>query len=203
MGRTPPMDRPQDNAIYINRGEEFKDYDWYTVLAHEGYPGHLYQSIYFMENNSSLLRRIMTNTSYVEGWATYVEYLSYEFDNGLDPILGKVRSNDSSFSLALSALLDIYIHYDGWGKEDVMEFLEGELGDFSQEAIDGIYEAIIDNPANYLQYYIGYLEIANMRRIGEEGGKGFKEKDFHTFLLDIGPAPFSIIKSRFEKKNWN
>lgn len=203
MCRTPPMDRPQDNAIYINRGEEFKDYDWYTVLAHEGYPGHLYQSIYFMENNSSLLRRIMTNTSYVEGWATYVEYLSYEFDNGLDPILGKVRANDSSFSLALSALLDIYIHYDGWGKEDVMEFLEGELGDFSQEAIDGIYEAIIDNPANYLQYYIGYLEIANMRRIGEEGGKGFKEKDFHTFLLDIGPAPFSIIKSRFEKKNWN
>lgn len=203
MCLTPPIDRPQDNAIYINRGEEFKNYDWYTVLAHEGYPGHLYQSIYFVENNSSLLRRLMTSTSYVEGWATYVEYLSYEFDNGLDPKLGKAMAHDSAISLALSALLDIYIHYDGWSKEEVREFLEEEFGDFSQEGIDDIYGAIVDNPVNYLQYYIGYLEIANMRRMGEEGRKGFREIDFHTFLLDIGPAPFSIIKSRFEKESWN
>ncbi len=203
MCLTPPIDRPQDNAIYINRGEEFKHYDWYTVLAHEGYPGHLYQSIYFLENNSSLLRTLMTNTSYVEGWATYVEYLSYEFDNGLDPNLGKAMAHDSAISLAVSALLDIYIHYDGWGKEEVSNFLKEEFGDFSKEAIDDIYGAIVDNPVNYLQYYIGYLEIANMRRMGEEGKKGFREKDFHTFLLEMGPAPFSIIKSRFEKESWN
>ncbi len=112
-------------------------------------------------------------------------------------------AHDSAISLAVSALLDIYIHYDGWGKEEVSNFLKEEFGDFSKEAIDDIYGAIVDNPVNYLQYYIGYLEIANMRRMGEEGKKGFREKDFHTFLLEMGPAPFSIIKSRFEKESWN
>jgi len=59
----------------------------------------------------------------------------------------------------------------------------------------------VENPTNYMEYYVGYLEIMEMRNTAERVLKdGFNLKDFHTFLLDVGPAPFSVIQPAF--RNW-
>lgn len=59
----PPLDRYQDNVIYINGGTRFQNEDLFPTLAHEGYPGHLYQNVYFISNNTcdqlSTLHQIM------------------------------------------------------------------------------------------------------------------------------------------------
>ena len=56
---------------------------------------------------------------------------------------------------------------------------------------------MVDNPSNYLEYYTGYLEFSDMRRQAEHILKDrFSLKDFHQFLLDIGPAPFPVIRER-------
>ena len=54
----PPLDRYQDNVVYINRGTRFQNEDLFPTLAHEGYPGHLYQNVYFISNNTCDLRKI-------------------------------------------------------------------------------------------------------------------------------------------------
>ena len=61
---TPPLDNFENNVIYINGNEKYSSEDLYTVLAHEGYPGHLYQNVYFLNQNPCHLRSLMSFSSY-------------------------------------------------------------------------------------------------------------------------------------------
>lgn len=197
---TPPMDRYENNTIYINRSFSTED-NLFPTLAHEGYPGHLYQTVYFSANCNDDLRKLLTFSSYNEGWAFYVENYSYSLDNGLNPQLSQVLASNSSSSLALHAVLDIYINYYGWTKEQVGDYLKQYYELDGTDVIDSIYTTLVANPTNYLEYYVGYLEILNMRNAAQKAlGDDFNLKEFHTFVLDIGPAPFTVIEPYF--KTW-
>ena len=64
-----------------------------------------------------------------------------------------------------------------------------------EEVIQNIYEYIVGEPANYLKYYVGYLEFMELREKAEETyGEAFDEIAFHNALLSIGPAPFDIVE---------
>ena len=195
---TPPLDKYQDNVIYINDGDRAANTDLYTTLAHEGYPGHLYQTVYFSHNNKCDLRKLLPFTSYSEGWATYVEYYAFTLDNGLDPELGKLMAHTSAATLALHALLDIQVNYYGWTRDQVAEYLGNYYDVEGSDVVNNMYYAVIENPTNYLEYYVGYLEIENLRQKAEKKlGSRFDLKDFHKFILDIGPAPFDVIQNYF------
>lgn len=197
---TVPIDRPEDNSIYINNGSTDAFQQLYTTMAHEGYPGHMYQTLYFNSHNTCNLRKLLSFTSYTEGWATYVEYYSYGLNNGLDADLAQVLRYNSSFTLALYAAMDIYIHYDGWSMEQIGDYLETILGISDPEVASEVYYQIVDNPVNYLEYYVGYMEIMDMREQAEETlGNDFSALEFNRFLLDIGPAPFRVIKPYFNE----
>jgi len=195
---TPPLDKYQDNVIYINDGDRAANTDLYTTLAHEGYPGHLYQTVYFSHNNKCDLRKLLPFTSYSEGWATYVEYYAFTLDNGLDPELGKLMVHTSAATLALHALLDIQVNYYGWTRDQVAEYLGNYYDVEGSDVVNNMYYAVIENPTNYLEYYVGYLEIENLRQKAEKKlGSRFDLKDFHKFILDVGPAPFDVIQNYF------
>ncbi len=192
-----PMDDYQNNVIFINENPRFVSNTLYNTLAHEGYPGHLYQNVYFHTHCDSNIRKILSFKGYSEGWATYVEQLSYGLDNGLRPELRELLASNSLASLGLHACLDIYINYMGWDKEQVQKYLENYYED-PGTLTDALYNAMIENPANYLSYYVGCMEFLNMRETAEkELGKNFDPKAFHTFLLDIGEAPFDVIQAYF------
>jgi len=197
----PPLDQYQNNVIYINNNPRFQNEDLYTTLAHEGYPGHLYQNVYFLSKKPNDLRSILSFSSYSEGWATYVEYYSYTLDNGLDPELGKLLAHNTAITLGIYAYLDICINYEGWDKEATAKYLGTFYNVENTDIADSIYNSLVENPTNYMEYYVGYLEIMEMRNTAERVLKDdFNLKDFHTFLLDVGPAPFSVIQPAF--RNW-
>lgn len=194
---TSPLDDYQNNVIYINRNPRYESTDLYNLIAHEGYPGHLYQNVYSHVNDGSNLRKILNFPGYSEGWATYVEQLAYSLDNGLDPQMAKMLASNSMASLGLHACLDIYINYSGWDKAQVRNYLKNFYSK-PDEVVDNIYYAMIENPGNYLSYYVGCLEFMNMRKSAEkELGDRFDEKTFHTFLLNMGDAPFDVIQAYF------
>lgn len=199
---TTPVDDIQNNLIYINRKHTGADaeggMELYTTLAHEGYPGHLYQNAYTASGNLPLIRNLFSFTGYAEGWATYVEFeYAYDF-SGADETLADLLAGNEATLLALSAYIDIGIHYDGWDREDVKEYVEG-FGVADQDAIDEIFDYIVEEPGNYLSYFIGYLEFLDLRKTAEEElGEAFDAKQFHDFLLRTGPAPFYIIEEYME-----
>ena len=71
------IDKTTDNLIISNSSQISNIAG--TVFAHEGYPGHMYQSIYTRTHNKHLYLVMTTPTAYAEGWATYVQNLSYKY----------------------------------------------------------------------------------------------------------------------------
>ncbi len=194
----PPIDDYNNCIIYINPDSTSDSQALYTTLAHEGIPGHMYQNVYFLSKCKTDLRKVLSFTAYSEGWAVYVENYSYTTDNGLSPELGQLLARNAAASLGIHALMDVNINYFGWTKEQVKEFLEPYFDTDEDSLIDTVYNTMLNTPVNYLDYYVGYLEILHMKNLAEETlGRQFSLKKFHQFLLDIGPAPFTVINEHF------
>ncbi len=187
---TTPVDDLQNNLIYINNRQassaESDGAEFYAMLAHEGYPGHLYQNIYTGSSDLPLVRSLLSYSGYAEGWATYVEH-SYAFHlSGMSDTLAQLFAGNSAATLALHAYIDMGIHYEGWNQEDVVDFLAG-YGISDRNAAEEIFKLVVEEPANYLNYFIGYLEFLDLRRAAEkELGEDFDVKEFHGFLLETG-----------------
>ena len=195
----PPIDALMQNTIRINRSSTADGIELYTTLAHEGYPGHLYQSAYFNDREPVPVRRLLACGGYNEGWGLYSELYAYSFDNGLPEAVKPLMRCSEASSYGLYALLDICIHYDGWDLATTTSYLENSYGFTDPESAREIYLAIIDNPGNYLKYYIGYLEILTMRQEAEEVlGNKFNAKSFHQFILNMDGASFRVIKPYFQ-----
>ena len=195
---TAPLDDPTKNVIYINNGSTSAKDELYPTLAHEGFPGHLYQTVYFREHTRNPLAALLTCSGANEGWATYVEQLSYFYDNGLSEENSAYQAAMRSFSLCFHSLLDIGINYDGWSKDRAAAFVRTCL-DADDALVEELWQTMIDNPTNYLEYAGGYVEIMEMREeAAKKLGNRFSAKEFHKFLLDLGPVPFSVTRKYFK-----
>lgn len=190
---TSPLDQFQNNCIYINPGNNYSNIELFTTLAHEGYPGHLYQTVYSYSSKLPPIRYLLYHGGYTEGWATYVEMLSYNYA-GLDENLAAALMRNQDATLSLYATIDMGIHYDGWALGDTADFLS-TYGITDTSVISKIYQVIIENPANYLKYYIGYLEFLKLKEQSKEYYQNdYSELLFHTAVLDMGSSPFYILE---------
>lgn len=189
----PAIDDTKNNVIYINQGHIPDDLTLFTTLAHEGYPGHLYQTTYYASTNPTPIRNLLDFGGYTEGWATYAEMMSYY----LAPISEEravLMQRNSSIILGLYALADMGIHYDGWSLMDTISFFR-DYGITDTETIEEIYELIIADPGNYLKYYIGYVEFLELKKDAIKAwGEDFSQERFHKEVLEIGPAPFDVLR---------
>lgn len=189
----PAIDNFSENTIYINQGHSLTDINLFTTLAHEGYPGHLYQTTYFANTDPDPVRSLLGYSGYVEGWATYAEMCSYYLTPLSKPHATLLQKNNSII-LGLYAAADIGIHHDGWSLEDTIEHFAA-YGIEDEVVIAEIYQYILGDPANYLKYYVGYLEILELKKeYMKQRGNEFSQKEFHKELLEIGPAPFEVVR---------
>ncbi len=208
---TPPIDCYGDNTIYINQGYNPGSLSLYTTLAHEGYPGHLYQTVYYRsymeKTGGNRLRHILNYNGYQEGWALYVEMDSFRY---AEQLTAEGASNTSrlieyyrlnhALQLCLYSLLDIAIHYDGADFPQVQRILQ-TIGIIDEEAIRNIYEYIVEEPTNYLKYYLGYLEILELKAEARNLWKdNYSDYEFHRFFLEAGPSDFTNLKKRLHSK---
>lgn len=198
----PAIDNLTENVIYINNGQTASGLNLYTTLAHEGYPGHLYQTVYFSASEPDPIRSILDFGGYVEGWATYAEMMSY-YLAPLPKTEASLLQKNNSVILGLYALADMGIHYDGWSVTDTVRFFSN-YGINDPNAVQSVYKLIIGSPANYLKYYIGYLKFYELKKeMADALGNQFSQKEFHRAVLDVGPAPFEIVYDEVEKNLLN
>ena len=194
---TPPMDTLTPNTIYINQSSQVSQAELFTTLAHEGFPGHLYQTVYFAGQDHHPIRELLSCSGYIEGWATYVESLAYGYSSpflAIDQDIMDFLCLNRSISLCLYSILDLGIHYQGWNMDTTADTL-AVFGITDQETCQEIFQYIIENPANYLKYYLGYLNFISLKdTVQTETGSSFNLKEFHKNLLDIGPAPFPVVE---------
>lgn len=196
---TPPIDDSDENTIYINKSKTDENQDLYVTLAHEGIPGHMMQSSYFSSTDPLPIRQLLNFGGYSEGWATYVEFMSYHYQYDNEQ-LADALSCSASYSLALYSLCDIGVNYEGWTLKDLKKFLSHYNID-DNSICTSMFEAVVEEPANYLKYYVGYLEILSLKEQAQAKiGADFNLKKFHEALLSIGPADFDTVRKWIYKR---
>lgn len=202
---TSPLDATSENVIYINQSKTPKGLELYTTLAHEGFPGHLYQHVYscrhLLEENDSPLHTLLWYGGYLEGWALYTEFLSYDYASQIyreasledAAIFTQIEKHSRSLQLCLYTLLDLKIHYDNYDENGIAPLLN-QFGITRKEHHEAIFQYIAEEPANYPKYYLGYLEILSLRdKARAYWQESYSDLRFHTFLLEQGPADFGTL----------
>ena len=189
---TAPIDDISHNRIYINDAKNDMDIYYFTTLAHEGYPGHLYQTICTSSYGAPEVLSLLNYPGYTEGWATYTEMQSFYYA-GLDPDLASLLQHNQAATLSLYATADIGIHYFGWEKEKNAAFWS-EYGVDDTATVKRITDLILEEPGNYLKYYVGYLKFRQMREQLALENKSFSVSAFHEAILRTGPSPFSVLE---------
>ena len=190
---TAPLDNRNQNVIYINPKIGYRGLDLYSTLAHEGYPGHLYQTIFSNDSGIRPVRSLTNFGGYVEGWATYAESFAYRYYQP-ETTDGQFAWLNRSLNLCIMSLLDTGIHYNGWNQARCATFLS-QLGVTDTAIQQEIYQVIVEDPANYLKYYLGCLQFLDLQQEARElAGDAFTLRDFHKKVLAIGPCQFPVLK---------
>lgn len=196
---TPPLDTRTPNVIYINQAGRPSGSELFSTLAHEGFPGHLYQTVYFVSTKPSDIRYLISFGGYVEGWATYAEscipsYAKDFLDDSAATDVASLYWINRSMNLCIYSLMDMGIHYHGWTKNQADQFLR-TFGITDPSITGEIYQYIVETPANYLKYYWGYLNFLDLRsRQQKKMGENFQLSDFHKKVLETGPVPFPVLE---------
>lgn len=194
---TAPVDSYLDNTIYINSAAGYPDISFFTTVAHESMPGHLYQTVMSYEYGLNPLRSILEFPGYTEGWATYVELIAYHYA-GLPENVAELLMRNQSATLSLYATSDIGLHYYGWDLDQLADFWK-EYGVTDIATIKEIAGLILSDPGNYLKYYVGCLKFMELRQsLVDKYRDDFSVKAFHEALLRIGPAPFDVVGKHLE-----
>ncbi len=195
---TPPVDTETTNVIYINESDKYDHTSFYNTLAHEAYPGHMYQYNYMRQKDMPMLRFVLDFPGYTEGYATYAEIYGYRYLDISDHEISILQNNAIS-THCIYALCDIYIHYHHLNVTQLESFLENH-GIYGEENARKIYDAIIDSPGSYLPYTVGYMEIMELQEeFKEKVGEAYTDKLFHQFLLDMGPTSYSVMRRYMEE----
>ncbi len=194
---TPCMDDYQNNTMYLNGSSKYDLSKAFTTIAHESYPGHLYQTCYFMSKEHSPVRNIVNISGYTEGWGTYAELYSYSMAN-METEIQTLLYTNTLLTLAIYAKADLEVNYNGWSQKQLKSYL-ADFG-FSKTSSRAIYDSVVAEPASYMPYTLGYLEIESLRETAEQKlGENYTIQKFHEFFLQTGPAPFVVLQDRLNQ----
>lgn len=194
----PAMDDWKDNIIYINTAVE--DPSLLLTLAHEGYPGHMYQSIYQRsKSNLGLMQRAANFGGYSEGWAQFAEFVTVQTQTKYDQDYVRFQFEYGQIiNSILPSIISIWVNYYGYSDEALINAIS-VLG-FDGEYIAPIfYNMVIDQPYYFFEYAVGYSQLAQLYRDEmNDLGDNFVLSDFLKTYLDLGPANFDLLKERMD-----
>lgn len=175
----------------------------YTTLAHEGYPGHLYQ---FTASNANKdipnVRKILSFIGATEGWAQYASKCTLNYLDTSDGIKKLIYANDI-LGYILYSMVDVGVNYNGWDYEKVKEYMSTALGSADSESVTAAtkeaYDLARSNPGYFLPYTVGYLKMIDMRETAEsELGSSFDAKEYHTFIMNLGITSIDVYEKALD-----
>ena len=195
----PEIDGDLKGQLRVNpNNNNMKAIDTYMTVAHEGMPGHMYQYNYAQEHISEPLRwSILASSAYQEGYATYAQHYSLRYLKGIKPKQLKAYSEYMLVIYDALVLADIGIHYYNWDQEKCQKEIEENYGITIDEKQ---YNQLLYTPCAFEPYYTGYEQIMDLKERAKNTLKSdYNEKEFHTILLNCGPAPFFIVEENMAK----
>lgn len=166
------------------------------TMAHEGIPGHLLQKTWLRSGPWSSYRQVVPVDAYVEGWAQYAETYAYRYLADDDTVT-RLHQLDATLNQMVLLRLDLGLHYEGWSHQAAVDYVAaavpvwGDTAAFAGDFVD--YIAV--SPLQVVPYAMGQYEIEALRdRYQAQRGASYTDRQFHEDLLNLGPAPFSLLE---------
>lgn len=186
------IDSYDDNMLLVNSAADNADFG--TVVAHEAYPGHMYQSLYTRSISDHYYMVIFDSIGYAEGWAQYVEVNSPLFFGA---------SDDAVDAFVVESLLDLYLmgrcdigyNYEGWTNEDAVDHFTEIFGMslLTEDGLDWTKEICTANPGYPLPYAMGYYEITKTLDAIFALDDTMDVKTLHTIYLNAQTGTYEQI----------
>ena len=189
---SPPVDDMRDNVIKINGNNVSDVIDLYTTLAHEGFPGHLYQTNYYIQQQPSLLRTQLTMMGYQEGWGMFAEGQALHV-SGLSEYASEYQKINIELNYVLSAAVDLGVNGLGWSTKDVSKYLDRL--DLNGSIAKDLYDFATLQPGTILPYGVGIAMFELLENKAKNALENdFDQKAFNEVLLNDGNRPFEVVE---------
>lgn len=192
---TARLDQLDYNSIKVNGSAvEGDNIGLYTTLAHEGFPGHLYQytSVY---NNADIPNalKMVDFIGFTEGYAEYASDRSYRM-LGCSEELSQMCVLDNMLGYILQSRIDLGVNYEGWEIDEISDYLSDYVNNVDALS-EAMYEAVISDPGILLPYTVGHIKMIKLREKAERKlGDSFDAQEYHQLILDTGIVPFEIME---------
>ncbi len=192
------LDNYNDNMILVNRSSVSAEFG--TVCAHEGYPGHMFQSLYTRAATDHPYMYLFDSIGYAEGWATYVQYYSYNYfaepGKGRDVVIMEDLLNSMAF-----LRMDYGVNYEGWTKEDCNAYFKDVSGmSLPSSNLDKIYDIISLEPTYGVKYGMGFILTNGIIQDMKEKYPDATDKEIHTAYLDALTGTFEQIRANTDRE---
>ncbi len=185
-----PKDSPKDQEAYL---EAFNDFERPIISAHEVYPGHFVNFAIDRHLPLTLCEKLLTATSFVEGWAHYDEQMMVDegWGDG-DPRVRLMQLREAIWRNA-RYVVGVKMHTQGMTVPQAVAFFEQRAfldpSSARAEAKRGTQDA------TYGYYTLGKLEILKLRADYEKKmGSAYTLARFHHDLLQYGDPALPLLR---------
>jgi hypothetical protein len=211
----PPLETGAAHTYYLSpvpqgwdsdrAGSFLREYNVHALRSvgiHEAYPGHYVQQVH-AHRHPRLLRRVLWNSAFAEGWAVYAEQqlIAAGFrGSGQEGHRMRLISAKMELRSTVNALLDQGMHLHEWSDETAMDLMVAKAYQESAEAEAKLLRA--KTSAGQLStYFVGVEEMNDLRRdVTAAHGDTFDVARFHNQVLAQGTPPFEVLRTALLKE---
>ena len=193
-----PIDDNNRNIIRVNPNSRSKQiFKKYGTLAHEGIPGHMYQTVYYHQCQPSKFRMLLFYLAYVEGWAEYVSYYAFQMAGLDDRYAASVLFFDVNDHFFEYTIADLLTNYFGYSAEELKDFFQ-KNSVFAQDDLEYYEELrkmVIEFSGQYVPYGMGASFLFELRDSVERRlGDDFDIIAFNKAILETGVIPLHLLR---------
>ncbi|WP_263405568.1 DUF885 domain-containing protein [Wenzhouxiangella sp. AB-CW3] len=173
----PAADGSRPGIFYANTYDLSARPSWgvEALFLHEAAPGHHFQLALQQETEElPRFRRFGSYTAYVEGWGLYAEYLGQEMGIYEDPY-ARFGAYAAELWRAIRLVVDTGLHYHGWSREDVLEYMYANSPAAEARAVSEAER---------------YMAIPS-QALGDD----FGIREFHARVLETGAVPLDVLEA--------
>lgn len=173
---------------------EYNRWGLETVVIHEAMPGHFVQSQYansIEPRSRAVLREILSNGPYVEGWAVYATQLMIESGYDTSPEM-LLTFDKQMLRVVANAILDIKMQTQGMTDEQALDLMISQTFQERQEAVAKVRRAKLTS-CQLPTYFAGWQAWLRLRSEWEaKNGKDTLAR-FHEAALKEGALPMPVL----------
>ncbi|ASU35914.1 DUF885 domain-containing protein [Mucilaginibacter xinganensis] len=188
-----PLNMPPAPGEKVDKYDDFTfDAASWTIIAHEARPGHELQFDKMVEEGVSQARALYAfNSTNVEGWGLYSEYITRPFM----PVEGQLVSLDYRLLRAARAFLDPELQAGAITQEKALNLLMTDVVQSHAFAKQEVERYSLNAPGQANSYFYGFTKMIALRKDTEKAlGNKFNAQAFHDFILSQGILPPALIR---------